>query len=77
MFKRIGFLLLCTALHGLATETLHPVLPPSTNANIEETEELDDDIYSFDSRISVEIAPTERFSLYADVSYRFMSYSYE
>ncbi len=77
MFKRMGFLLLCTALHGLATETLHPVLPPSTNANIEETEELDDDIYSFDSRISVEIAPTERFSLYADVSYRFMSYSYE
>ena len=29
MFKRIGFLLLCTALHGLATETLHPVLPLS------------------------------------------------
>ena len=35
MFKRIGLTLLCATLHCMATEVLHPVLPPATNINIE------------------------------------------
>lgn len=77
MFKRIGLLSLCAALNSMATEVLHPILPPSTNVNIEGTFELDDDIYSFDTKVSAEFAPIERFSLYADASFRFLSYSYE
>ena len=77
MFKRIGLLSLCAALNSMATEVLHPILPPSTNVNIEGTFELDDDIYSFDTKVSAEFAPIERVSLYADASFRFLSYSYE
>ena len=77
MFKRLGLILLCTTLHCVATEVLHPITPPTTHAIAEGTFELDEDVYSFDTRFSIELAPTERFSLYADVSYRFMEYSYE
>lgn len=27
MFKKLGLILLCTALHSAATEFLHPILP--------------------------------------------------
>ena len=77
MFKKLGLILLCTALHSAATEFLHPILPPSTNVRIEPTFELDDDLYSLDTRVSAEFAPIQYFSLYADASFRFLSYSYE
>lgn len=77
MFKRIGLTLLCAALHCMATEVLHPVLPPATNINIETTFELNDDIYSLDTKVSAEFSPVRRFSLYVDASFRFLSYSYE
>lgn len=77
MFKRFGMILLCAALHCVATEVLHPVLPPATNINIEATFELNDDVYSLDSKVSAEFSPVQRFSLYIDASFRFLSYSYE
>ena len=77
MFKRIGLTLLCAALHCMATEVLHPVLPPATNINIETTFELNDDVYSLDTKVSAEFSPVQRFSLYVDASFRFLSYSYE
>ena len=73
-FVCILFLLVAEA---FATEALRPILPPSTKANVEATVELDDDIYSFDTRVAAEFAPFTRFSLYADASFRFLSYSYE
>lgn len=77
MKQAIGCIFFFLAAASFATENLHPILPPSTRANIEGTVELDDDIYSFDTRVSAEYAPFARFSLYADASFRFLSYSYE
>jgi hypothetical protein len=68
--------LVCTA--GVAaTETLHPITPPSSHAATHWGVELDDDVYSSDVTLSAEYAPLARVSVYADASFRFLSYSYE
>lgn len=77
MYRLSGiFWLICPALLW-ATESLHPVLPPQTRANISGSFELDDDVYSTDLNVSAEFAPFDRISVYADAAFRFMSYSYE
>ena len=75
--KRIGSLVLAFFAASVATESLHPVLPPTTFAAIQGTAELDEDVYSGDMDVSVELAPLSHFSLYIDGSFRFLSYSYE
>ncbi len=60
-----------------ATETLHPVKAPSTNFSTSGFFELDEDVYSADMFVSAEFAPFQRLSIYADGSFRFLSYSYE
>lgn len=60
-----------------ATERLHPIDFPTTQATLNGYAELDDDVYSGDMTLSMEYAPISRVSLYADASYRFLSYSYE
>lgn len=77
--KKIAFSLvvgLCPA-SLCATETLHPVHAPATNFSTSGIFELDEDVYSADMNISAEFAPIKRFSIYADGSFRFLSYSYE
>lgn len=60
-----------------ATETMHPIKFPTTQVAIAGTVELNDDVYSSDLTFSAEYAPISRFSVYADGSFRFLSYSYE
>ena len=77
MFKFSScFLALCPIIVW-ATETLHPVQPPTTSLSTAGAFEIIDDIYSVDATASLEVAPIEWFSLYTDASFRFMSYSYE
>ena len=60
-----------------ATEILRPVSAP-TNVISEETAfELYDDVYSLDEVVSAEYSPWAPISIYADASFRFLSYSYE
>ncbi|WP_290746740.1 hypothetical protein [Fibrobacter sp. UBA4309] len=59
------------------TELLRPVEIPATRFQVLGTIELDDDIYSSDMTVSAEYAPFRAFSVYTDVAYRFLSYSYE
>ena len=60
-----------------ATEPLRPVLPPRTAVDLGALGELRDDVYSADLGWMVEVAPCECFSLYTDLSYRFVSYQWE
>ena len=60
-----------------ATEPLRPVLPPRTAVDLGALGELRDDVYSADLGWMVEVAPCECFSLYTDLSYRFVSYQSE
>ena len=60
-----------------ATEILRPVEAPATRFAVAGFEELDDDVYSTDMAVSAEYSPFRAFSVYADASFRFMSYSYE
>ena len=60
-----------------STEVMHPVLSPRTHFSLEGIAELNDDVYSADVTLSAEIALGKKFSIYADGSFRFLSYSYE
>lgn len=60
-----------------ATEPLRPSMPPRTMLGISGLAELRDDVYSADLRWSVEVAPCNCFSVYSDMSYRFLSYQYD
>ena len=75
--KIIGCTILTLCFACFATESLHPVLPPATNASVQGTVELDEDVYSGDMELSLEYAPHPRISLYLDGAFRFLSYSYE
>lgn len=60
-----------------ATEVLHPVHAPTSFVSAETAAELYDDVYSLDEIVSTEFSPWEPVSIYADASFRFLSYSYE
>ena len=81
MQRKAAYLLL--GLAGLclskvyATEGLVPLHFPATAISVEESEELDDDVYSNDLTVSGEYAFTDWFSFYGSSSFRFASYSYE
>lgn len=77
MFKFASCFLALLPIALWATETLHPVRPPTTSLSTAGVFELIDDRYSVDAAVSLEIAPIEWISIYADGSFRFMSYSYE
>lgn len=77
MFKFSSCLLVLCPIAIWATEILHPVQPPKTTASTAAIFELNDDVYSTDAVLSLEVAPVEWISLYTDASFRFMSYSYE
>lgn len=81
MMRRTFTLIALVALQTVsATEVLHPLLPPKTWASTEGSVELDDDVYSADLTLSGEFAYPllgGMASLYVDVSFRFLSYSYE
>jgi len=77
MFKiTTSFIALCPILLW-ATEFLHPVHAPASAIHEETSFELNEDIYSLDEIVSIEYAPWDIISFYADGSFRFLSYSYE
>lgn len=68
--------LLCVA--ALATENLHPILPPTTGIAVQGAFELDEDVYSLDMDVAAEYAIIPRYlSLYVDGAFRFLGVSYE
>ena len=78
--KAVYLLLALTSLclpKAYGTEGLMPLHFPTTVLTVEESEELDDDVYSNDLTASAEYAITDWFSLYGSTSFRFASYSYE
>lgn len=77
MVKRIGCILLLFTGFVLATEPLHPILPPTTTFSVQGTVELDDDVYSGDMEVSAQYAPIPQLSIYLDGAFRFLGYSYE
>lgn len=77
MVKFLSFLLVACPIVIGATEALHPQFPPATGISIDQSLELDDDVYSTDLTVSGEYAFSPAFSIYADASFRFLSYSYE
>ncbi len=77
MKKILGTFFLVSGTLACATEILHPVLPPQTRFSTGAAAELRDDVYSADMHLSAEFAPGKNFSIYADGSFRFLSYSYE
>lgn len=62
---------------AFATEPLRPVLPPQTGITVSGLGELRDDVYSADLGWNVELAPCKCFSVYTDMSYRFVSYYWD
>ena len=78
MIRRLSILFLFALFAAAnATEPLRPVLPPRTAIGLGGIGELRDDVYSADLGWSVEVATCECFSLYTDLSYRFVSYQWE
>ncbi len=67
----------CLAASSLATEVLHPILPPANAFAFKGVCELDEDVYSGDLIASVELSPVKRLGFYSDASFRLLSYSYE
>lgn len=62
---------------AFCTEPLKPLLPPENTLYMAGVAELRDDVYSADLKWSAELAPCNCFSVYTDMSYRFISYQYE
>lgn len=62
---------------AFATEPLRPSTLPQTSLFASALGELRDDVYSADIRWNVEIAPCKCFSVYTDLSYRFVSYEWD
>ena len=77
MNKLIGCILLLVSGACLATENLHPIIPPTTSVGVQGTIELNEDVYSADMEVSAEYALHPRISVYVDGAFRFLSYSYE
>ena len=77
MFKILFGVLLGTCVLSHATEALRPVTSPRTSVTFGGIVELRDDVYSADVRFLTEVAFCKCFSLYSDVSYRFISLQYE
>lgn len=70
-------LVLFFALFSQARENVWTIRSPQTFASISWLGELLDDVYSTDVGLSVEYAPCNCFSVYADASYRFLSYEFD
>lgn len=77
MFNILFGVLLGTCVLSHATEALRPVTSPRTSVTFGGIVELRDDVYSADVRFLTEVAFCKCFSLYSDVSYRFISLQYE
>lgn len=77
IWANLVFLLAMGVQMSFATETLRPVSVPRSFIGYGFAAELDDDIYSGDLSLSAQYAPCDCFGIYADVSYRLLSYSYE
>ncbi|MCR5029148.1 MAG: hypothetical protein K6A31_07825 [Fibrobacter sp.] len=77
MFKIFFGALLVTCAFAYATEVVRPVTLPQTSITFGGIAELRDDVYSADARFSTEVAFCKCFSLFSDVSYRFISLQYE
>ena len=75
--KAVYLLLALTSLclpKAYGTEGLMPLHFPTTVLTVEESEELDDDVYSNDLTASAEYAITDWFSLYGSTSFRTLVY---
>lgn len=77
MGKLFGCILLFLSGAVLATEPLHPILPPGNIFSVQGTVELDEDVYSGDMEVAAEYAIHPKFSAYLEGAFRFLSYSYE
>lgn len=65
------------SLSVFATEALKPVAPPESYISVGGIADLRDDVYSADLGWTVEVAPCNCFSVYTDMSYRFVSYEWD
>ena len=74
---RFCCLILLLVAVAFATESLKPTLPPENSIALAGVGELRDDVYSADLKWSVEVAPCNCLSFYADMSYRFVSYEWQ
>lgn len=77
MFRRFGLVVLVLSLSVFATEALKPVAPPESYISVGGIADLRDDVYSADLGWTVEVAPCNCFSVYTDMSYRFVSYEWD
>ena len=77
MLRVAGLTLFILSFSVFATETLHPVSAPANSIQVSGAFELNEDVYSADMALSAEISPVDFLSVYADASFRFLSYSYE
>ena len=78
MSKVFGCILPFLCVAALATENLHPILPPTTGIAVQGAFELDEDVYSLDMDVAAEYAIIPRYlSLYVDGAFRFLGVSYE
>lgn len=80
LFRYFFFAIAAGCAIANATEVLHPITAPGTWVAIDGAAELDEDIYSADMTLSAEFALpmlNGTASIYADGSFRFLSYSYE
>lgn len=60
-----------------ATETVMPISPPQNSVRVGGIVELRNDVYSVDAHLLTELSPLKKFSVFSDISYRFLSYEWE
>lgn len=77
MLQRVLTVVALMALSVFATEALKPVAPPQSYIAVGGVAELRDDVYSGDLGWTIEVAPCNCFSVYTDMSYRFLSYEWD
>jgi len=76
LYRATLFIIVFLAVSAFAVEPLKTVQSPKTVLELNGFGELHDDVYSGDIGASVEYAPCNCLSLYADVAYRFFSYEW-
>lgn len=77
VFRKI---ILCVGLWAsflTATETVTPVHLPENSVRAGFIVELRNDVYSGDGHLLSELSPLKNFSVFSDISYRFLSYEWE
>lgn len=70
-------MVLLLSVAGLTRESVSVIRAPQSSVLLGGVAELLDDVYSTDMEIAGEYAPCNCFSVYGDVSYRFVSYEFD